>query len=93
MVSQHYCKSKTKKTLIILTPEEFRTTYKHAPKTIKDALQQAYSLFPPPSPTHLKCYINYMAEVVGGCVLQNKGTLCMVFSVTHTIGEQFKLVI
>ena len=33
-------------TKAILTPEEFRTIYKHAPKTIKAALQQAQILFP-----------------------------------------------
>ena len=34
----------------ILTHEEFRTSYSYAPKTIKEALQQARILFPPPQP-------------------------------------------
>ena len=34
----------------ILTHEEFRTIYTHAPKTIKEALQQAQILFPHPQP-------------------------------------------
>lgn len=38
----------------ILTPKEFQNTYKYIPKSIKDAMQQASTLFPiPPTPiTH-----------------------------------------
>jgi hypothetical protein len=35
----------------ILTPEEFRITYKNSPKTIKATLQQAQILFPPTATT------------------------------------------
>ena len=35
----------------ILTPSEFQTTYNHAPKTIKEALKLATTLFPTPSPS------------------------------------------
>ena len=37
------------KTKTMLTLEEFRTTHKHIPKVIKDALQWAHLLFPPPT--------------------------------------------
>ena len=39
-------------TKAILTPKEFQNTYEHIPKTIKEALQQASTVFPtPPLPT------------------------------------------
>ena len=36
-------------TRTILTPNEFQTIYKHTPKTIKEALKQASTIFPTPS--------------------------------------------
>ena len=48
-----------KDTRAILTPDEFKAIYRHTPKTIKEALQQAKILFPnpPPPPTPQRTHL------------------------------------